>query len=575
MAENLQELIDRQHALDQQLDQEISNYENDRNAKKNEFYLKLKSERIQKIVDQMELHNDIIKSFQDDSDYTKNGLIEIMRTKAKKHLRRLNDKMDSLTSNVTEKASEIVQFVSKLAEDNAAATSKTQTDLHIPKRNTATNNNSDADIDTTMKKYKLEKSKNEEARSEIEKLNERISKLNTNLASFTAIQQENIDLKGDIESLKNLRRRMISKITDLEDENERQRRQIRELETQIITQELNSSQHERSRLHTTRYSENEDEEQVKLVDILRMIPKYNGKREDLRVYISKCDELHSYVRPGFQQARFVSTIKHNLFDEAAQVLLDEDDLDTWDDIKNLLKKNFDTDSNYSNNMAMLDGLRQGRDESVETFCKKIREILAKLKSVIPKGTTKTFWFGHCEEVALRTLYDGLRDNALASRIIVEKMQTFTLASQYAIDVSTRLKNKFAHAEGVKEKRTDAYCKYCKKGGHIIEDCTLRKKNDKSKTENVAKKTEMWCEICDKSNHTTASCFKNPKNKKDKNGKEEHTKRKGVNAIETKTEKNHNDESDSEDKKSERGVLNSNTIRIKDSAKPNGWFDHLN
>lgn len=126
-----------------------------------------------------------------------------------------------------------------------------------------------------------------------------------------------------------------------------------------------------------------------------MVPKFGGKKEELRVCINKCEELWSYIKPGSRQAKFISVLKNNLFDEAALLLLDEDRLNTWEDIKTILNKVFSTDPNHSNNIALLESLGQKSNESVESFCKRIKEILGQLKSVVPEGATKIFCFKHC------------------------------------------------------------------------------------------------------------------------------------------------------------------------------------
>lgn len=256
-------------------------------------------------------------------------------------------------------------------------------------------------------------------------------------------------------------------------------------------------------------------------DIIKLVPKYKGKSDELRVYVNKIDELFSYIRPGAEEATFVSVIKNHLLDEAALILLDEDSLDTWEEIKKALQQNFNPMANHANNIALLQKLKQDSSESVSDFCTKIKSLLMKLKSAIPEGTTKQFWFNHCEQYAIQCLEDGLADVSLQSRIVAAKKPTFHAAQQYAIEVSDRLNA----AKSSKASSNDAFCNYCKKRGHSITDCTLKSKSSKESTSSnpssssVAstsntssnKSQSFRCEICEKNNHTTTICYKNPKN----------------------------------------------------------------
>lgn len=256
---------------------------------------------------------------------------------------------------------------------------------------------------------------------------------------------------------------------------------------------------------------------------MKLIPKFSGNRAELRIYINKCSELWSHVRSGADQARFITVLKNNLSGDAAMLFLDEDEIEDWDSVKQLLNQNFNTDPNHSNNIALMQNMRQNKNETVEDFCKRIKDILTKLKSSIPVGATKTFWFDHTERQAIQALEDGLTEVKLQSRVVSAQKSSFNIASQYAIETNNRLKSKFNELnqsnksneskplDSTNQEKNKLFCKYCKKNNHTIEKCRLKLLNDEKK-KSESKSNEFRCTICMTNTHTTDICYKNEKNK---------------------------------------------------------------
>lgn len=329
-------------------------------------------------------------------------------------MKTLNQKLESIT---TTQANEIVQYVGDMMratgtipKQTASATASSKSDTNLNRRL----NELEKDLDSLKRKYNIKKDENEKLSYDNDRLNNLLGTLKRKTNDLTNIKEENEELNAEVDRLNGLRLKLLRKIYELEDEREEQQREIEDLETQLTLRtekrdgrgrsELNTSRHEederndsyerrrsrlhimsrnndfeehddydrndsydrrRSRFHTSRNDDFDFErESFGIRDILRMIPKYSGKREELRIYINKCDELWSYVRSGSHQAKFVPALKNNLFDEAALLLLDEENMDTWEDVKELLKKNFGTDPNHSNNLALLEGMKQIPGESL-------------------------------------------------------------------------------------------------------------------------------------------------------------------------------------------------------------------
>lgn len=318
---------------------------------------------------------------------------------------------------------------------------------------------------------------------------------------------------------------------------------------------------------------NEESDLFPLREILKLIPKFSGNSSELRIYINKINELWSYVKDGRDQAKFITVLKNRLSGEAALLLLEEDGLETWNEIKTILQLNFSIDPNHSNNLAMLQTIKQDSKEDVQSFCNRIKEILTKIKSVIPNGATKSFWFEHNERQAIQSLEDGLKDSTLQSRMIAARKPTFLLASQYAIEVDNRLTSKNINFRSELDKTAVKFCSYCKKNNHLIDNCRLLKENTKSKNtdlkQNKPKPTFKDCEFCNKNNHTSDICYKNPNNTK--NGSKHN------NTVSKNNDVNHisfsNDTEDLEEcKQASKDKIN--LIRKSEFARASSsWSDH--
>jgi regulator of replication initiation timing len=278
------------------------------------------------------------------------------------------------------------------------------------------------------------------------------------------------------------------------------------LENLKLISEMNSDMKNDSFQNSTVAQSNKN----KISDIMKLVPKFNGKSDELRVYISKLDDLFQYVSEN-DEALFVTVVKTNLTGEAAIEILDEEDLDTWSELKASLLKSFKNHENHVNDIALLQQMKQNQNENVEGFCSRIKKVLSKLKSVIPVGATRAFWFAHTERYAVQCLEDGLLDVKIQARLVANKPTNFQAAVQFVIDTESRLnKNQVNTQSDTSKVKSSLYCRYCRKNNHTIEDCKLRTKNNEKK--NSENKTEEFkCTICNKNTHTTDICYKNPKN----------------------------------------------------------------
>lgn len=347
----------------------------------------------------------------------------------------------------------------------------------------------------------------------------------SNKSDAKSSQNTEINKDDEISNLLYLNDDLKQKYIDISKENEKIMAQLRDL--QSINSQLRIENQKAKLENLFLKSENENEIRIspqfnsslmsntphvkRVSDILKLIPKFNGKPEELRVYINKIDDLFSYINNG-DEAIFVTVVKTNLTGEAALEVLDEEGLDSWSELKAKLLTSFKNQENHVNDIALLQQMKQSENESVETFCNRIKKVLSKLKSVIPVGAARSFWFTHTERYALQCLEDGLIDVTVQARLIAQKPPNFQSAVQFAIDTDNRLKKNTDYSlNKTNEQKNKLFCRYCKKTNHTIENCKLKSKKPDQKTEE--NKTEDYkCTICKKNTHSTDICYNNPKNK---------------------------------------------------------------
>lgn len=162
----------------------------------------------------------------------------------------------------------------------------------------------------------------------------------------------------------------------------------------------------------------------------------------------------------------------------------------------MLIKAFKRHENHVNEIAMLQSLKQNQSESVEIFCNIIKKNLAKLKSVVPIGASREFWFQHTERYAIQCLEDGLRDVEVPARLVAEKKSTLQAAAQFAVDTVNRLNKNISDAVKDKpnrdyENKSTLFCNYCKKKGHKIDNCELRNKKNGNSTNSSNSSQTKW------------------------------------------------------------------------------------
>lgn len=450
------------------------------------------------------------------------------------------------------------------------------------------------EIQSTSKNHETQNSEEQqllkEYKAKLQKLTSRIETLENNLAqiqsSYETLQQENEKLKNELKKYKtenlaltkenqDLKQKLMSNSQENSNSGLDLEERLKQLEykQKAFMEKINAKSGKNRNINSD--NDSDDEQEFSTKEILKMVPKFDGDSKQLKKYINTCEDLWNRVKPGLAQTKFLTVLKHNLTDEAAMLIEDEDDIQTWDEVKELLVKNFKLNYNTSIAQDVMRKTKQNKNESIQAFGDKISKLLKEIKSAVPDGAEKNWWHNFNEEIACRAFEDGIYNSEIKYRLISEHNKSLSESIRFATDTEKRLENTNLTENTVKEK---TFCKYCKKNNHSIENCRLKKSNDAKEKNNSTQK----CSICDKLGHSADKCFKNPKNNK-KNG-ENKNNGKSVNKIQNKkkTKKANSEEENTEEaveepelEKTEKKGSTNYTIRDSKSAKKpkDAWFNN--
>lgn len=251
------------------------------------------------------------------------------------------------------------------------------------------------------------------------------------------------------------------------------------------------------------------DEEISLNVVLKFIKPYNGDRDKLTAFLRNCDSAISLA--SSQQEDVVFKYILSQLEGKAETACSIKDFETWPSLKEFLKNQFGERKHYAHLLTDLQDCRQGNQEPVSQFSLRVETCLQKLLTeVTVSNTRKTELPGRLaamEDLALHTFVLGLiprianivrcRDHktlndAINSAISEEKIQQFSYrnfnrqkpAESFNKRSETNSASQSAkvfikgHNNQPNSSSDSLFCRYCKKTGHILENCKLREFNNK-------------------------------------------------------------------------------------------------
>lgn len=251
------------------------------------------------------------------------------------------------------------------------------------------------------------------------------------------------------------------------------------------------------------------EEDIPLNTILKFIKPFTGDRDKLTAFLRNCDSAISLASP--QQEDLILKYILSQLEGKAETACSIKDFDSWASLKEFLKTQFGERKHYAHLLTELQDCRQGNQETVSQFSLRVETCLQKLLTEVTVSNTKKMELAGrlaaMEDLALHTFTLGLHprisnvvrcrdpknlNDAINCAISEEKIQQFSYRNNFKQkptepihkrnDFTTKTQPKpnynsyNQHASS--SSKDPPYCRYCKKMGHVLENCRLREYNNK-------------------------------------------------------------------------------------------------
>ncbi|KAL1489788.1 hypothetical protein ABEB36_013722 [Hypothenemus hampei] len=221
-----------------------------------------------------------------------------------------------------------------------------------------------------------------------------------------------------------------------------------------------------------------------LKDIFMLIPEYDGDPISLNSFLNTCNTAYS-ICSGDQHI-FLIRIKNQLRGRAAQ-LINSRDLNQWEEISNLLNIHFGDPRDINSLILDLQKLKQLPQENPITFCNRVINLNSKMQSSITKQNLSRdqnlAQSDLIENMTLNTLLTGLEPKigqiirASSPNSIVDAVQRIKREMQLSYFEEQRSNIRSQSNSKPSPSRSQKFCNYCRKPGHLISECRTKVRND--------------------------------------------------------------------------------------------------
>nr|UZO32014.1 ORFa [Heliothis subflexa] len=250
------------------------------------------------------------------------------------------------------------------------------------------------------------------------------------------------------------------------------------------------------------------EEETPLSVILKFIKPFNGDRDRLTAFLRNCDSAIELASSHQEDIVFKYILSQ--LEGKAESACSIKDFDTWSSLKSFLKNQFGERKHYSHLLTDLQDCKQGIQENVSQFSLRVETCLQKLLTEVTVSNSKkselTGRLATMEDLALHTFTLGLHPR-IANLVRSRDPKNLNDAINYAISEEkiqqsifrnntnklkpveptprrndfnnrTQQKSTYYNAQRAPFLKDSPFCRYCKKFGHVIEQCQLREYNNK-------------------------------------------------------------------------------------------------
>lgn len=227
-------------------------------------------------------------------------------------------------------------------------------------------------------------------------------------------------------------------------------------------------------------------EPYKLSEIFSLVPEYDGDQISLNTFINACNRAHQMCTND-QQILLVIKIKNQLRGRAAQ-LINSRDINTWNDISQLLTVHFGDPRDLTSLIQDLQRMSQLSNENPLTFAARLQTHNSKMYSAVAKQILtqeqKNAQLILIDNMCLNTLLTGLEPKlgqVIRAGHPVNMLEAITrikreLQLSYFENQKFQRSNKaqpIQKPQNSNPNLNQKFCSFCKRNGHTINECKTR------------------------------------------------------------------------------------------------------
>lgn len=276
-------------------------------------------------------------------------------------------------------------------------------------------------------------------------------------------------------------------------------------------------------------SETENMADLDISVMLQIIPFFDGKSADLHKFCTCADIIWTPLTQKNDKSLFLQLIKSKLSGKAYEIVK-YTDFENWADLKKALYKQFIQRRSQGTVSAELIQINQNKNENIRSFADKIEKLLNELNEICIEKQGKVnakIVVNMNESIALNSFENGIHEPI---RTIVKSHRFNTLSKS----IEQALDEEISH-------KPNNFCNHCKTNTHSSQNCYKRNKNSnpssksnsnntdqnnsklQSNENNSTRTVKKWCVYCKKSGHIIEDCYKKKSNIEKNNANESSAK----------------------------------------------------
>lgn len=253
---------------------------------------------------------------------------------------------------------------------------------------------------------------------------------------------------------------------------------------------------------------------------LKLIPEFDGNRANLHKFLNACDLISEDITAA-EIPILLLIIKTKLTGPAYNIVK-YTEFTTWESLKEKLMQQFLETKSLSQLQLELIHIKQRTNETVRSYSNRLEQTLANLNDacIASEGSeSSSVILNLNSKTALKAFERGL--NPKISLII--KASRFTSLTEAIEAAVLEEKSGFSYSNQTSynpsqpKPRNPTHCNFCKKTGHSIEQCYLKKNKEQLPSfKSEVKKVTITCSYCKNLGHHINECRKREYNNNKKN-----------------------------------------------------------